>query len=374
MALADLSARRATVGTVMPTTIVTENPGKDVRRYLRHCANPRFVEDSLSARHTGLSKEQRRRKSRAAALSILQGVEFLEAADIASPLTRPLPLFYATENIVKGMALISDASLEASDFRSHGLSGDKAKRNSIKNFRCKVQNPGRDVWSRAYRLLNADWITMPVVEDAQPLTTAWRSASTAPSLAGREIALGDLVRQLPEMTRDVVVTNWGHPYAVHASTFAYRTTSEPPSHSLRVRLRHAHNTETRAMLVRQHERGEFKGWALGTDSLDVIEFSKSVEGSAFMAPSLRCDTFGDLYMHFGPPRLQLGELLIHHAALFILSDVVRYQVDQWARLLDDHPEEAILVERLLDVAARKVPNLALNELEGDHFQFAVSRG
>ena len=29
--------------------------------------------------------------------------------------------------------------------------------------------------------------------------------------------------------------------------------------------------------------------------------------------------------------------------LFILSDVVRYQPDQWKRLLDDHPAETILI-------------------------------
>ncbi len=87
---------------------------------------------------------------------------------------------------------------------------------------------------------------------------------------------------------------------------------------------------------------------------------------------MRCDIFGSLYMDFSADPAELSELLIYLAALFILSDVVRYQVDQWARLLDDHPDEAIFIERFLDVAARKIPNLALNELENDYFRFAVT--
>jgi hypothetical protein len=66
-------------------------------------------------------------------------------------------------------------------------------------------------------------------------------------------------------------------------------------------------------------------------------------------------------MDFGRTRVVLAELPTYYAALFILSDVVRYQ-GQWKRLLDDHPQEAVLVDRFLEVATRKIPNLALNEL------------
>jgi len=120
------------------------------------------------------------------------------------------------------------------------------------------------------------------------------------------------------------------------------------------------------------EMSELHGFVRGFDSLDVIEYSATSGASEINAPSPRCDTFGSLYMNFARPNAQLGEILIYLAALFILSDVVRYQVDQWARLLDDHPDEAIVVERFLDLAARKVPNLALSELERDFFEFRVA--
>jgi hypothetical protein len=94
----------------MPTTVPTENPGKDVCRYLRHWTNPRLVDEALLAKHTGLSKEQRRRKGRTAALSILQGLEFLEAAAVASSLTRPLPLFYAARWV---LGLVEPGLVEA---------------------------------------------------------------------------------------------------------------------------------------------------------------------------------------------------------------------------------------------------------------------
>lgn len=78
-------------------------------------------------------------------------------------------------------------------------------------------------------------------------------------------------------------------------------------------------------------------------------------------------------MNFSQSRRILGEIPLYLAALFILSDVVRYQAEHWLRLLQDHPAEEIVVERFLDIASRKVPNLILNELHGQIFQFKVAR-
>jgi len=71
-----------------------------------------------------------------------------------------------------------------------------------------------------------------------------------------------------------------------------------------------------------------------------------------------------------PDARYLGELPSYYAALFILSDAVRYQ-GQRERLLQDHPEEAVLIDRFLDVAVRKLPNLALNHLTGSFHHSAV---
>jgi hypothetical protein len=130
-----------------------------------------------------------------------------------------------------------------------------------------------------------------------------------------------------------------------------------------------HNAQ--AMIIRR-ERRLLPGHTRGIDTLDVIEYTATTSTLPLSGPAMRCDLFGSLHMDFSGDPPILSELLIYLAALFILSDVVRYQVDQWARLLDDHPDEGIFIERFLDVASRKVPNLALNELEGDHFQFQVS--
>src|SRR5215218_4173299 len=105
------------------------------------------------------------------------------------------------------------------------------------------------------------------------------------------------------------------------------------------------------MIVR-HESDLLQGYTRGLDALDVIEYSAATSAPPLGGPAMRCDIFGSLYMDFSRALGELGELLTYLAALFILSDVVRYQVDQWARLLDDHPDEEIFIERFLDVAAR----------------------
>lgn len=45
----------------------------------------------------------------------------------------------------------------------------------------------------------------------------------------------------------------------------------------------------------------------------------------------------------------------------------------WKRLLDDHPAEAILIDRLLDIMIRKLPNLFINELEDRVVLFKFAR-
>lgn len=87
-------------------------------------------------------------------------------------------------------------------------------------------------------------------------------------------------------------------------------------------------------------------------------------------PPMRMSIFGELYWDLAPSPVA-PELLIYYASLFILVDVVRYQ-GQWRRLIDDHPEEAILVDRFLDLAIRKLPNLTLNELANDLYLFKPS--
>src|SRR5215218_1332770 len=156
--------------------------------------------------------------------------------------------------------------------RAHGLRGDRSKRYSVKNFICTVQPAGSDVWSRAHRLFHADWVKFGLVEDGVSVERATRLSDAGSSLSGRDLKFGELVRHLPEMAGEVVVAGWGHPYVVHVQTFDYRTTSEPPSAVLRVRFRHAHNRDTRAMIVR-HESDLLQGYTRGLDALDVIEYS-----------------------------------------------------------------------------------------------------
>jgi hypothetical protein len=209
------------------------------------------------------------------------------------------------------MALISDPSLEPSDFRAHGLRGDKSKRYSVKNFICSVQPPGSDVWSRAHHLLNGDWVQFGMTQDSESVSTAWRSEFSTTMLSGQDLKFGELIRHLPEMTRDVVAAGWGHPYVVHVPRFDYRTTSEPPSARATVRFRHAHNESARAMIVRS-ERDLLAGYTRGRDTLDVIEYTVTTSELPLSGPAMRSDLFGSLHMDFRrrSPRAQRAAHLL----------------------------------------------------------------
>jgi hypothetical protein len=102
--------------------ITTEQPLEDVGRYLRHWANPAYVDEILQGQHLGLTAEKRRKKASDLAATINQALELLHLARSASPLTQPLPLFYAAEAIAKALVIFHQAPVDGDGFAITGLS------------------------------------------------------------------------------------------------------------------------------------------------------------------------------------------------------------------------------------------------------------
>jgi hypothetical protein len=365
----------------MPRTVATENPGVEVRRYLRHWANVEHLAAEVQSRHPGTTAEKRRRKARDISASIAQAIELLEAASTASLLTKPLPLFYAAEALGKAVCILADPSLEGGDFKSHGLRGVKSRRYVVRTLTCAVNPPGSDVWSRLLAHCNNDWVQISLAVDGvgQVIDKLDEHPNQQPR-QGSQLILGELARHLPELAEDLPAAKWGHPYVVHVSSSTIQTrlggqNGPPASATVQITLRHAHNQTTREMILGQETpRGHLRGYVRGQDVLDVVNYyfahAQTLDDVPF--PPLRLDIFGELYMDFCREKVVLGELPIYYASLFILSDAVRYQ-GQWRRLLDDHPEEAVLIDRFLDIAIRKLPNLALNALARGVHLFKVGR-
>jgi hypothetical protein len=161
---------------------------------------------------------------------------------------------------------------------------------------------------------------------------------------------------------------------VHVRNYRFSHNDGPPlNEAMDVTLRHGHNPETKAMiLASEHKTELLRGWTRTLDNLDILSYSCATSGKPLMFPHIRQDAFGEIYFEMKTGS-HYGEIVVYHAALFILSDVVRYQVEQWKRLLDDHPSEQLLVERFLEVGVRKLPNLLLNELAGELYQFGFAR-
>jgi hypothetical protein len=360
----------------MVRIVTTDNPSQEAARYLRHYMDDEFVEERVQRRHPTLTAALRRRKARGAALAIRQGLEYLDSAAVSAVLTKPLPLFYAAENLTKALLLVQDPLLEPSDFKAHGLSGDKTKkRYSVKNLTCAVQKAGSDVWSRVFAALNGDRVRVNVTMNGQGISRDWWDSYATPAAAPKStLQLGDLLRRLPELTDDLLFARWKPSYMVHLSGYMLvHNDGPPPSDTATLTFRHGHDPETKAMVVAGERRKDLLlGWTKTQDTLDILTYTKSVTGVPLLVPEMRLDAFGEIYMEFETKK-RLGELVVDFAALFILSDVVRYQVDQWKRLLDDHPSEELLVERFLQTAARKLPNLVLNELGGELYEFKFSR-
>jgi hypothetical protein len=205
-----------------PRNITTENPSRDVRRFLQHWSDADFVVEQLSARFPKQATATRRQKSKTVAGCVAQALQYLAAAEVTPLLTKPLPMFYAAENLAKATAIATAEPLTSADFKSHGVSGDDARRNSIRNLRCKIQKPGKDTWSRFYAAANCDLVVLARTVDGIGQTTrAPQLAATVPPRPGSDLLFGELIKHLPELVDDVSLVGWGHSYVVHLASISH---------------------------------------------------------------------------------------------------------------------------------------------------------
>jgi hypothetical protein len=349
-------------------TIVTENPRGDVRRYLRHWTSRAFVEGKLAEKHPGLPKEQRRRKARDISVCVQQGLEYLHAGDAGSMLTTPLPLFYASENLAKATCVFLDPSLGADSFKSHGLTRDRLKRRTIRTLSAGILKPGSDVWSRYLQLGNTERCAIEVKVNGKTTTRDFVVTFEPGVTSGHKLQLGHLLRLLPDLVEDVRNAGWGSSYSVHVPH--YEIVNAPGgTASIALTVRHGNHEATRD-LVRSTAGAKLEGFTAVRDEHDVIEYRR--DGITTVILPLRADMFGELFVELNRGPVDLAEPLVLFASLFIMSSATRYDPEQWQRLLERSPGEAILVDRMLEVAGRKLPNIALNTLEGEVMQFRLT--
>lgn len=343
----------------------------DVQRYLRRWTSRAFVEERLTQYYrSGLTVEQRRRRARDIAVCVEQGLEYLQAGNSGSLLTRPLPLFYASENLAKAVCIFHDPTLGADSFKAHGLARDKAKRRSIRTLAAKVQSAGSDVWSRYLRLGNAERCAVSVVYDGRSQIRDSPVTFTPKLKKGEELQLGLLIRMLPDLVEDVRNAEWDPSFLIPISRYSIKYREGPPEHTqATVTLRHGHHPPT-AELIRSCERNKLSGYERSRDSLDVLEYKRDADGGIKLA--LRENMFGQLFCDVNRNHIDLAEPLVLFASLFIMSSATRYDPEQWQRLLERSPAETILVDRMLEIAGRKLPNIALNVLEGEVIRFHLS--
>jgi hypothetical protein len=188
---------------------------------------------------------------------------------------------------------------------------------------------------------------------------------------GTVLQLGELLRSVPELIEDLRNAGWETPYVVHVPSYSFRTkTGPPPTMERRMTLRHGHDAATKNLILSRHGT-RLRTFELVEDRLDTLRYQGRTNDVQSL-PAMRMDIFGESYFDLNQTRLDLAEPVINLVSLFILSSAARYEPGQWQRLLESRPAEAILVDRLLDLGIRKIPNLVLNTLHDEIFRFRLS--
>ena len=362
----------------MPVTVISEQPSKDVVRLLRYWADPPWVQERLALRHPTITSGQRERAIGPIVHAISQGIELLDSAAGTSLFTRPLPLFYAAESLARGLCLVLDPTLTTAAFQRHGLTREKRKRHKLSTYCClRDANPRPDVWSQILRLTNADWITHEINLQTGSAIRDQRVELVAPQLAaGRALPIGPLLRELPELTLDLELAGWETPYVIRTDGFnVHEGAGEGgPTYSAHFFLRVGHGNDSKSarQLVLEHPVVK-KKYIIARDTLDVLQVNVvDVQPEMPTGLPMRVNLVGDVFVNIRRSAGYLAELPTYFAALLTFSEAVRYVPEEWWRLITNRIGDANLMQRFLDMAERKVPNLVLNELNGGLHLFRAS--
>ena len=308
------------------------DPLNAVWRYVERVSTIDGLETIASAR--GISTDC----ARPAALRFRQAVELRQASSSTSPLTRPLLLYYSALNLVRGVLLVADGSIGAP---SHGLTFSRG---------------GTLLDSAAIRTKNGTFLSFERFLGASDSDTTTSS-----------ISLAELLAQIPELIEEFNLLKRGPPSIVPVSVDARMSGRA----TLRFYLQ-----ETSADEFERNWQELFP-WFKDECDLANEPFSlmvkEKLETSEQVTSYLESRLLHDLQLrdnalwfdHVSRPNVALLQRpLAYLAALFILSNVVRYEPHLLADVTKEPTSEGFVVSSFLDAAERFFPQLILRHFGG----------
>jgi hypothetical protein len=354
----------------------TDNPQREMWHQLGVLAVEanarRLLTGEMSSKRAALSAPttEIERKARQIAMTVAQAAEFFEAAEQVTIATSPLLLFYGMLSLAKALIIANRERLFLEDIAYHGLhtktAGPHFKNTAMAAY---ASDPLRWGLSDEYAI-TAGGVFKEFAWVVQSLAFPDHSV----------LKLRDLFSVCPEMcsvferiysvpSRCVYAYSYGQS---SAGTYQLRLESqEEPEHILS-RLPELRTDFTLTKQERLHtifqSNSTITGWP---DYLGY--YAPPVGGHYFVGP-VPYETYGKgndraIVTH---GKRYLHPTLVDYAAVFILSNCVRYKQDLWRNAMVGADSGLIsLVEIYLSIVMRRFPNLILELFFNEEFKFGT---
>ena len=290
------------------------------------------------------------RKASQISYCILQADEYFRAAESVSINTSPLLLFYGMLSLAKALIVANDPTKLLADMKYHGLHHDKGQRAATIEEQLAVVNGG--VFDDLTEVVSG-------LKFPKASTIRFKDVlAISPELSGMyKRHFGSLPRWLNFYSQELVSPD---PYKLRMCIVALDESAAlaaiPELGTDFVRQPGLEHAQAMCFLSKPELQA----------SPEYFRVYSPVVGGRFLVGSLPFSLNGTpLARYLSPP-------LSDYVLMYILSDCVRYQQDLWGNVIQGKETGILgLIELAIAVARRRFPNLVLNELFGEPFEYGT---
>jgi hypothetical protein len=345
--------------------IRAQNVNHKVWDYLKRYQSSYFVEQKL---YWEVKKNKTKLKEKSLQISSLmvQCEAYYKSVENAPMEIKPLLLYYGMIGLSKCLILAGDNKYTLSAMEKendahaiHGV-GFTAKNNIERQIRdsdeilnefCKVQAHG------VYPLLRQCYSDMPV------------------STVNNKFTVKELLSLIPEFYKEFVLYFNEPPSSWHCHSHMGKHETTDTIQMIEFvdwdYLQHRQNEKEKypdtinrwfPELSEKYEKKE------GTDDFFWLkEDAKSVDDYIYVSDLMTLEQYALAKLN----GVRLTDIDVHFLLMFILSNLVRYRQDKWAKLIRRQENDQIfLVESFVELSAQKFPLLILRELDNVNYQFS----
>ncbi len=346
----------------------TETPLTEIWHQLRYLQSPANVRNLLSGKiESGRKKplptidnESLEQKSCEIAACIRQADEYYKAANVVELSTHPLLQFYGAEALTKAVIIANDPDRYLSDFQYHGLSTKLLKESRENLSEPEVQR------LEEYSKNDSIWKLEDEFAVANQGVFQYLCQVIGESAPGKGAVLKfkELVRILPDLS-ELYRRHYGEPSHCF---YLYNGPSDVGEGKVAIHFG-SHENINDVSKVFLEFNSKFESSEMHKQPGFI---SKDPIGLPLSFGSVQDGTLAGKYF-VRPLKCELKESFsVIFAAMFILSNVVRYKPAFWMQEIEGTESGSVsIAEALCNLAKRRLPNEILNLIWQEKFEYGT---